>query len=41
MMYLCTKDNTKKGLKIPYFHCGPCNKDSATQEDMLMKIQQY
>ena len=25
------------GFKIPYFHCGPCIKDSVTQEDMLMK----
>ena len=34
---LYTKDNTKKGFKIPYFHCNSCIKDSVTQEDMLMK----
>ena len=31
----------KKEFKIPYFHCGPCIKDSVTQEDMLMKKLQH
>ena len=40
-IYIQRITQKKKGFKIPSFNCGPCIKDSVTQEDRLMKKLQY